>query len=81
VSAAGRTLILNTLAFATGASTKPSTPTLSITRDGNNLSLTFSGGTLQSADSVGGPWKDEAGASPLKIQTTGSAKFFRVKGA
>jgi len=43
--------------------------------------VTYNGGTLQSVDSLTGVWQNEAGASPLMIQPTGAAKFFRVKGS
>jgi len=55
-------------------------PTLTFARTAAELTLTFAGGTLQSADAVTGPWKDEAGGSPLKAPLTGARKFYRVKG-
>ena len=38
------------------------------------------GGTLQAADSVTGPWADVAGAtSPRTVTPSGTAKFYRIK--
>jgi hypothetical protein len=77
LSDAGRTLILNTVAYAMSkASAKP---TLSVARNGKSLVITYAGGTLQSADAVTGAWNNESAASPATIQTTGTAKFYRVK--
>jgi hypothetical protein len=54
-------------------------PTLSLARTATGLTLTF-GGTLQSADSVTGPWTDVAAAvSPLSVTITGTQKFYRAK--
>jgi hypothetical protein len=75
----GKTLILNTVAYAIGASAPPATPTLSVARSGNDLVITYAGGTLQSAGAVNGPWTDETGASPLTVQPTGTGKFYRVR--
>ncbi|MCI0533753.1 MAG: hypothetical protein L0Z50_00850 [Verrucomicrobiales bacterium] len=81
ISTAGRTLLLNALSFATGDGTKPPpAQTLSVVRSGSDVVLTYAGGTLQSADAVAGPWKDETGASPFTVPATASAKFFRVRG-
>jgi hypothetical protein len=80
LSEAGKTLFLNTVAYALGVTGSAASPTLSISRNGNNLVLTFSGGTLQSADVLGGPWTDETGASPLTIQPKSASKFYRAKG-
>ena len=42
--------------------------------------ITFSGGTLQQADSVTGTWSDVADAtSPYEVPATGDGGFFRVK--
>jgi hypothetical protein len=60
--------------------TAGSTPTLSITRSGNQVVLTFTGGSLQSASAVTGPWKDETGVSPVHVPTSGVTVFYRVKG-
>jgi len=79
VSAAGKTLLLNTLAFATGAGPKQ-LPALSLAREGKDIVITYSDGILQSADAITGPWNNEAGASPLKVTPTAAAKFYRVRG-
>ncbi|MBI4658882.1 MAG: hypothetical protein HY735_08565 [Verrucomicrobia bacterium] len=48
-------------------------------RTAAGLKLTFTG-TLQSADSVAGPWTDVAGAtSPRDIPFSGAGKFYRSK--
>ncbi|HOW68773.1 MAG TPA: hypothetical protein P5186_23630 [Candidatus Paceibacterota bacterium] len=52
------------------------TPTISIERSGANVVITFTG-TLQSADSVTGPWTDVPGASPATIPAQG-IKFYRA---
>lgn len=38
-----------------------------------------SGATLQVADAVTGPWTDVAGSSPVQVDPTGTAKFYRLK--
>jgi len=81
LSEAGKTLVLNAVAYAlglTGGQAPP--PTLSVARSVQNIVLTYSGGTLQSADDVNGPWADETGTSPLTVQPTAAKKFYRVKG-
>ncbi len=55
-----------------------SAPTLSLTRATSGLTITFTG-TLQVANSVGGPWTDQPGASPLTVQLSGPMKFYRAK--
>ncbi len=46
-------------------------------RSANGITVTYEG-TLQSADSVTGPWSDVSGASsPAAIQLSGPAKFYR----
>jgi hypothetical protein len=57
----------------------PGAPTLSLTRTATGISIAFTG-TLQSANSVTGPWTDEAAvASPLAVTPTGGMKFYRAK--
>ena len=52
---------------------------ISIARSAAGVTITF-GGTLQSSDSVTGPFTDVAGAtSPASIPVSGSAKFFRAR--
>ena len=74
---AGKTLLLNTVKYAIGVKQKP---TLSLAGDGKAIVITYSGGTLQSADTIIGSWNNEAGASPLKVTPAAAAKFYRVKG-
>jgi hypothetical protein len=56
-------------------------PTLAITRIGTQVELTWDGGgTLQSSTNiVAGPWRDLAGASPLRVSITNRYEFFRVR--
>jgi hypothetical protein len=56
----------------------PPGPSLTIERTATGLTITFEG-TLQSADTILGPWADVQGASPLAVTPTGSAKFYRAK--
>ncbi|MDA1277721.1 MAG: PA14 domain-containing protein [Verrucomicrobia bacterium] len=52
---------------------------ISIARSATGITLTFDG-TLQSADAVGGPYTDVAGAtSPAAISFSGSGKFYRSR--
>jgi hypothetical protein len=50
---------------------------LTITRSGNNITITWPAGTLQQADSVTGPYTDMAVTSPYTTPATGPAKFYR----
>lgn len=52
---------------------------ISIARDGNNVVVTFSGGKLQSADSITGTFTDVNNAvSPLTIASPTGTRFYRV---
>jgi hypothetical protein len=73
----GKTLFLNTVAYAIGGGAPP---TLAISRAANGVVITFAGGQLQSADSPLGPWQSEAGTSPLTVPPAGARKFYRVRG-
>ena len=75
LTADGKRLLLNTVAYAAGTSTRP---TLSLARSGGALTITFTG-TLQSADSVTGQWTDLPDASPLPVQPSGPMKFYRAR--
>lgn len=77
LSEAGRALFLAAVDYALPGKAQP---TLSVARSGSDVIVTYAGGTLQSADVVIGPWKDEAAASPLKTQPAAATKFYRVKG-
>ncbi len=72
----GKALLFSTLDYAIGVKAPP---TLSLARSGNDLTITYGGGTLQSAGSVTGTWNNESGASPLKVTPSASAKFYRVR--
>lgn len=57
----------------------PVNPPLSIARSGNNVTVTWSGGRLQSAPAITGPWTDETGAtSPLQLNNTSGMRFYRT---
>ncbi|MBM3850348.1 MAG: LamG domain-containing protein [Verrucomicrobia bacterium] len=61
-----------------GGSAEPAK--MSIALAGADAVLTWSGGTLQQADSLAGPFTPVAGAvSPLKVAPTAAAKFYRVR--
>ena len=54
--------------------------TLGIKLTAGKVELTWdSGATLQSADSVLGPWADQAGQSPQQVDPIGAGKFYRLK--
>jgi len=54
-------------------------PAISVVNNGDGtVTVTFEG-TLQSADSVNGPWTDVDGASPLTIPADQAAQFGRAK--
>jgi hypothetical protein len=54
--------------------------TLNISRSGNTITINWSGGTLQSADSLPASWADVQGASsPYTVSATGGSKFFRLR--
>jgi len=86
VMADGRKVLLNDTAnggyktYRVGvAPNKPaSAPTLSVTRSGNNLVVTFEG-SLEASDSVKGPWVAQPGTSPLTLPTAGTMRFLRAK--
>jgi len=76
----GKTLLFNTLDYAIGKTTTGS-PKVAIERQGTGVVITYSGGILQSSDTVNGTYVNEPGASPLVIsQPGGAAHFYRVKG-
>ena len=43
-----------------------------------NVTVTWSGGTLQSAPDLSGTWTNMPGTSPLTIPATGAAQYFKV---
>ena len=51
----------------------------SVTKSGNNIVLAWTGGSLETADAVTGPWTASAATSPATFPITGAKKFFRVK--
>ncbi|HOW66153.1 MAG TPA: hypothetical protein P5186_23820 [Candidatus Paceibacterota bacterium] len=56
----------------------PVAPVVSITAQGGNVIVTFTG-VLQVAPAVDGPWADTLAASPLTEPASGGAKFYRSK--
>ena len=64
-----------------GSSSVPTPTRLSVSAQGNNLTITWTGGgTLQSADTINGAFTDvAAAASPYTAPIAGTAKFYRVK--
>lgn len=73
----GKSLFAKTIEYAMGGGAKP---TLSVGRSGGNVVITYGGGQLQSADSLSGPWQNEAAASPVTVQPNAVRKFYRVRG-
>jgi hypothetical protein len=73
---AGSQLTLTRINYATAA-----TPiTLSIARTAGNVTVTWTGGALQSATNVHGTYSDVSGASsPYTIPASGTQQFFRVR--
>lgn len=72
---------INAIQLVSPTSAPPSTGggAISAARTATGLRLTFEG-TLQSADTVAGPYTDVTGAaSPLDVVPSGSAKFYRAK--
>ncbi|MDA1274666.1 MAG: Ig-like domain-containing protein [Verrucomicrobia bacterium] len=72
---------INAIQLVSPTSAPPSTGggAISAARTATGLRLTFQG-TLQSADTVAGPYTDVTGAaSPLDVVPSGSAKFYRAK--
>jgi hypothetical protein len=74
----GKKLLLNTVAYAIPSTVQPP-PTLSFSKSGTGLTLTFTG-SLQQAATVTGPWNTLTVTSPYTVTniTTGT-NFFRAK--
>ena len=53
-------------------------PTVSIAREGTDVTVTWDRGVLQTAPAATGPWTDSAATSPLSEPATDAAKFYRV---
>ena len=63
-----------------GLPTALPTLSLSLVRDGASLTITYSGGTLESTDTLGMGWSAVAGASsPFAVTAEGVLRFYRVK--
>lgn len=52
--------------------------TLSVTRAGNNVTVTWDVGVLQTAPSAAGPWTDAPGNGTLTEAASDAAKFYRT---
>ena len=66
--------------FANYSAVNSSIVAITFQKTGNQLTLTWPTGTLQSAPQVNGPYTDVAGAtSPYPINTTGGQQFYRVR--
>jgi hypothetical protein len=61
-----------------GGHSPATAPTLSITRDGPNVSLVFTG-TLQRAEAITGPWTNVSNATNPYQPTFGSTAFYRTR--
>jgi hypothetical protein len=58
----------------------PADITLGIARDGTQVRVTWSAGTLEAAEAVNGPWNPVAGAtSPYTTTPSAAAQFYRAK--
>jgi hypothetical protein len=69
------------VAWATNASTTPQ-PKLNIpVKQGNNITLSWTGsGKLQEAAVITGPWTDTASqTNPQTVPVSGTARFYRIK--
>lgn len=57
------------------------TPKMTITRAAGQIEITWSGGALESATSIAGPWSALTGApsSPYRFAPDGSQRFYRVR--
>ncbi|MGC8990181.1 MAG: hypothetical protein ACP5MD_08680, partial [Verrucomicrobiia bacterium] len=55
-------------------------PTISIRREAGSVVLTWSGGTLESAPEVTGPWSVvQAATSPYSLTPSAARQFYRVR--
>lgn len=54
-------------------------PVLEFSYVGGVLTLSWDSGTLQACDSATGVWTDVNAASPYPVETSGEAKYFRIK--
>jgi hypothetical protein len=53
-------------------------PVLEVSMSGNNITVSWSNGKLQSASSVTGPWEDVTAESPLTQAAADEARFYRA---
>jgi hypothetical protein len=67
---------VNYLMFVPAA---PLGPRLTVSATGNNVTVTWPSGQLQSAPAITGPWADETGAvSPATFNNTTGMRFYRA---
>jgi hypothetical protein len=73
-------LDINYLLFLPAGPAAPSGPRLAASRDGANIKIEWTTGTLEAADEVKGPWAAVANAkSPFSAPSTGNRKFYRLR--
>ena len=60
-------------------SVAPSSPKISISRGENGLEISWESGVLQKSASIEGPWEDVHASSPLQVNPSLPAEFFRVR--
>jgi len=79
LEADGAKLFLNAVNYMTSLPDAPAGgAAIAIANDGGNIAITYEG-TLQSADSVTGPYSDVAGASsPFSVTADAPQKFYRA---
>lgn len=67
--------------YTTGVSGAVVTPaSLTIARNGSNVVLTWTGGTLQQADAITGSFSDVGAAtSPLTVTPAGAGKYYKLR--
>src|SRR5262245_40620149 len=67
------------VAAPTSAWAQPAQATLAIARTPTNVVVSWTGGTLQSADAAGGPWVDLLGSTnPWRMPPADERQFYRV---
>ena len=57
----------------------PSSPKISISRGENGLEISWESGVLQKSAGIEGPWQNVDETSPLQVNPSLPAEFFRVR--
>jgi hypothetical protein len=79
LTADGAKLFVNAVNYMAGVTPQPPAPNISVSGNVNAVTVTFIG-TLESADSINGPWGTVTGATnPYSVPPTGDMKFYRSK--